>query len=161
MENSNKDWMTVYQETYDEFKNSGRWFGARLTNTPTPEQMEVGWQVLRLLLPTEETWGLALNASDLFYSACADTTEFDIKDLPLLIEAMTRFGIAGEVAFQWKVRGMCETPVALDRRTWKDQYPSACEWIKDKFLYQETRDILDKAIEAYKRTSESEEQNVN
>lgn len=91
-----------------------------------------------------------LNASDLFVYACADATECDGEDLPLLLEAIKRFGFAGEVAFQWKVRGMKEDVVGLPKRKWGAEYPAAQDWIRGKWLNADLDRRIDELIEAQK-----------
>lgn len=91
-----------------------------------------------------------LNANDLFGWARADATECDGEDIPLLLEAIKRFGVAGEVAFQWKVRGMKEDVVGLPKRKWGAEYPAAQEWIRDKWLNADLERRIDELIEAQK-----------
>lgn len=96
--------------------------------TPSQEQLLAAWSILA------NSFKVTVNANDLFYWGCADATEIDGDDLPLLIEASLKFGHAGEVAFQQKVRGGTETVNCLERRGWKDKYPEAVEWMSTKML---------------------------
>lgn len=122
-----------------------------LTGEPTDEELRAGWQILR------ESFKLTLNANDLFYYATADATEVDSDDFPMLVQAVIKFGSAGEAAFQSKVRGYDETPIALDRRGWEESYPLAKAWMDEKWLGRDLdRDIDSKTGDAERRLAEQE-----